>query len=312
MEPKDPPLPRIVVANVVKLRTRIIDTVALDYYEDAMDGKKYAYFCRDMRRLLRPKGVSRPVIDETCRLLQGHVLTEERLHDFAWRVAGNLATLVGSSDPEVAGRPLGPSRLPAGKEWAAFQVGAALLTTTKRGKVGCEFTLKALSGAWCPGTLAKFWTREAYTYLAKEIGFSPPWGPAPFQHPMQFVGLRLCGLLDPDRVRDGKPDFRETRAPPSFVGHNRSVLAIRNRQGEGNQCPRGFNGAKFVPCHRCWAGYLKKGDDKGCKAACHPRDYEPRPCLGCGRDEAPFDTGVSNEACIECVVKQRTAPKKKG
>ncbi len=301
MEP--PPLPRVNLAASAVLISQIVDEAAYPYFNDLMEGDTYLGFADAVAAVLKKKGVKPEVARKSCMPVMGGELTRTRLVEFATRVTGNLDLL-------KAGKPVGPFNGFTEPTWIPFRVLAALEARDRHGNYGCEFTLRAFAGAYCPGTLAKFWKPKVTSFLAREVGFSPRRsGPMGFQHPYQFVGLRFFGLAEPALARDGKPGFHKVACGTTLYKHNRGILRRRFRTDPEHLCPFGYNGAHFVACHRCGMGYRGVDGDTGCKAAVHPEVYESGMCNDCGEPEAIFDSTVSDVSCLACTVRKRTSRK---
>jgi hypothetical protein len=263
-----------------------------------MEGPALAGFAAALEAALRKAKVPRGVATKSCVLLAGRELSRPLLAEFAWKVAGNLDRL-------RRGEPLGPPGPPPAPEWAPFQVVAALPGRNRRGDLGAEFAVRALAGRYCPGRSTVFWRRPAYTFLSRSLGFSRGGGPRPFTHPMQLVGLRFFGLLEPERSGDA-PGFRQVQAGAAMLEHNRAVLARRFRPPDGADCPFGFDGAAYTPCHRCGLGYRGQDGEDACLAACRAQPLEARPCPACGQAEAAFDLDASDRLCLKCLIHERT------
>lgn len=301
MPEKLPPLPKVSILGVLKLRDKIRDEVAFPFYEDTLSGRRLDDFAAALFGALEPRGVEYPTIVRTCELLAGKVLAEKVLAEFAWRVAGNLPTL-------KAGEPLRPPAGVRDLEWIPLQVLDGIVGRDRFGNVGCDFTFKALAGSQCPAAIPKFWRRNVYDHVATMVGFSPqPWGATRLSHPTQLVGLRLFGLSDPIRAREGRPDFHQVAASASMLDHNRRVIDLRYRKGRA--CPFGLDGERRMDCHRCPIGYRGKHGEAGCRAATHPARYAPGTCPGCKKDDMPFDPGRPGKLCVDCTIAERLKPK---
>lgn len=222
-------------------------------------------------------------------------MTDETRRNFAWRIAGNLASL-------RAGLPLRALPVLRKPEWHPVQVLKTTPAKNRAGVIGDVFTLRIIAGTHCPITIVKFWRYSAVSVLSQSVGFTPRWGKMPYSSPGQLVGLRLFVLLDPANTRDGRPGFRHIAASSSMVVANRRVLKLRFRVGAC--CPQGYDGAKFVDCHRCGLGYRNTGDG-ACIAATHPRIYESRLCTRCGKTAAIFDVDVSAVTCLACFTAEQ-------
>ena len=297
-EPPDLPLPRLDLTRVFRARERIFDLLATGSLHpgDALEHAALEELVANLKEALGDRGIPDEALRRTCDPLAGRALTAALKKEFAWRVAGNLPRL-------KAGLPAYPWSAQRDWEWAPLEVTAAALRAVPRKagppKAGCEYTLRALAGTYCPGTIRKWWSLDQARFVAGEIGFSAPWGRLPYAHAYQLVGLRFLALLDPNRSGD-RPAFQRVAPAASLLAHNRRVLQVRCR---AEPCPRGY----LHPCHRCAAGYGKRNESP-CPHAVHALEYVAKSCGGCGRDGAPFDPEWPGDLCVECATKGRMKP----
>ena len=161
---------------------------------------------------------------------------------------------------------------------------------TGRGKLGCNYNMRIITGTGCPTDITKFWTSRFCSYLSSKMGFSKPWGKMPYRKQPQLVGLRFLGLFEP-KLCQGKPDFEKVSFAPSLLTFNRKLIRAREEAPNGG-CPYAFK-------HGCLACPL--GNDQcGFKLAVHPRTYEKSDCAAC-RSEAWFDPAYPSR-CVSCRV----------
>lgn len=292
-----PPLPRLSLARIFNLRDAIV-TRSMRFLDDELSGSRFQAWVDIIHRQIGEEKVLRDVIELSAEPFIGQRLQPAAVREFAWRLAGNI-------DQLKFGNPALPWTGQLHTEWMPVQVMAALKGATRKRRFGADYAFKVLAGSFCPGTIKTFWTQEVAGVVAGQIGFTPSFGAMPFRHVNQLVGLRFFGLFEP-RLSQATPGFRTVAASSTLVTHNRGILRIRFRQRA--KCPFGLNGSNFIECHQCTMGYSGKHGKTACRAACHSKEYEPRQCPGCGNAEAMFDTTVSKELCITCVIKGRLRP----
>jgi hypothetical protein len=289
-----PPLPRVNLARVFADRRDLYTKIWDQLHDgDRPAGRDFAWLVADVMEVLGGRGIGRRVVEDSLAVLIDRPLTEPLVRETAWRLAGNVPRL-------RRGLPVYPWAGQDAPEWVPLQLTAAILAVNARGRRGCDFGAIALAGSYCPGKLDRWWSREQCGFLARELGFSTsPSGKMRYQHPYQLVGLRLLGLFEPERCRDGRPGFHRIAATSALVAHNKRVLRRRFRI---DPCPYNF----IHDCHRCAIGY--KGA-AGCPAATHARTYVAAACPGCGQADMPFDLDLPGTLCVACATRARLTVK---
>lgn len=233
-----------------------------------------------------PAYVSRDVLVESVRYLAGTVLTEVEAIRLAWRLAGNLPRL-------RQGLPVHPWIVQQQDEWVPLQILRCVSTKNPRGQIGYDFTFRILAGTPAPLKITQFWSRRVAKYVARQIGFSAPWGTYPYRFARDMVGLRLLGHVEAQLSRT-VPVFRDIAGTNSLIQWNRrQVLKLRLRVGQS--CPERFTHA----CARCPIGYRQ------CPAGTHAETYEIGRCSRCNNDDALFDPEDTLPDCVSCNTRHR-------
>ncbi len=242
-----------------------------------------------------PAGVDYQSLYDSLRPLAGTTPTAKTLLDYAHRLAGNVANL-------QARRVVRPWSYQIEWEWVPLSVARVRRTRSSSGKVGATLTFKILAGTPAGLLAERFWTMKQCAFMSRQFGFSRPPSPTaklpprrPYFGPEQFVTFRLYGLIDPRRSgAESGPVVAQFRFPPSCKAFNVEQHNYRTR-GRGYECPRGF--PLTVLCHRCPIGYEE------CRAGCHAKTYETKPCPVCKKDRAPFDPEAQSPVCVNCATK---------
>lgn len=274
--------PRYNVARITRLRNRIVDEVFYEHYNSVIVGDDIARMTQALRRVL-PGDISYSVLYETVRSLSGQELTPPVCHEFAWRVAGNVARL-------KAGAPALPWVVQQADEWVLVQVLRALRGRNHYDRSGMWVDARVLAGTPCPKRLSKFWTHTQCAIVARSLGFTRPWGAYPYTSGEQLVGLRFFAYIEAARSAESLW-FKEVGCSSSCLKWNRELLKLRLRH---YPCPRAYD----HPCHECVFGY------EACDAATHPRNYHVAYCESCYQTRH-FDPDLSTAHCLECDLRQR-------
>lgn len=226
---------------------------------------------------------------ETVRSLPNSALTERAIYGFAWRLAARF-------DDLQAGRPVRPWTAQSRPEWIAFEILDAEHGRDRFDQWVETYWLQALTGTACPRVIQKTWSAKQVRYLSRMLGFTPRNGQLPFADALQLVRLRLAGLVEPERSKNG-PDFFQVACPPSFLDHNKTILRARIRRNP--PCPD-----KFVhQCHFCPIGYDR------CMAATHPATFRLDWCGNCN-EQSFFDPAVDQDLCVRCYRARKLRKKK--
>lgn len=280
-----PELPRFHLATVERLRDRLITRVFSPLQGETIQGDNLEDLALAVGHALT--GVPHDTVYESLRLLAGQVLTPERIGTTAWRLAGNLTTM-------QAGRPALGWQSQLVDEWVPVQILRVWPARNRAQKPGYDVSLRALLGPLCPTALHTFWPSSATKLIARQVGFSAPWGKYPFRRGNELVGLRLAVLIEAAKSRQA-PYFFETRCSSAMQTWNRTnVLRLRCRHGE--QCPQDFRHA----CRVCAVGYVE------CAGSTHRLTYTQGFCDGCGAHSF-FDPERPAVHCVTCDDKERRA-----
>ncbi len=289
-EPEDVPvkLPRTPVFNIPKIiqaRNRLMDMVFDACVGTVPDGTRFERMVDDARDVLAHDKIEHHPLHASLRHLVGQEMTEKRLFEVAWRLAGNLRQLKD-------GQAVTPWVRQAAAEWVPIQVVATRYAIQKKpqekyGRSGRTMRFKVMAGTPCPAEIIQWWSNEKLDVVANAIGFKRN-SPLYKADQAEFMSMRFVGLVEP-RLSDRGPSFFHVGCPPSMLEYNRDLIKMRRRIDFA--CPEGFDHA----CHLCPLGV------RSCEAAVHPEDYAEGPCPACGRTWW-FDTdpGFVNDNCISC------------
>lgn len=279
------------VGQIIEDWKRWRTALAKTYLDETPKGDTFDIFVGDLAELL-PKTINRDIVYQSVEDLAGTKLTNDVLRQVCWRLAGNLQKLSkGIAVPTWTRQPF--------PEWVPAQIVSAKRRLMGK-NIGYLYTLQILAGLSAGLKTQKFWSDKQVRFMAGDFGFarrrpgerSRMLPRNQFQHPLEFVTLRLTILIDPKLSTPNEPGFEKTKIGGASLDWNREQLKYRDRFDPEYACPHGFSPA--VPCFRCPHGTVT------CRAAVHPTDYEFDYCEACGRDRAPFDFTVNNEVCVEC------------
>ncbi len=260
-------------SKVLSLRNKIIDSL-YGYAGAVPVGNSLQQMAIDIHSVF-PDSVDVDSIFCSISYLAGTELSEEAIKTLAWRLAGNLNKL-------KEGRSVLPWTSQKEEEWVPFQ-----FIRGCKVKKGYLFNLKALSGSICPQVIIKLWPDSFCSLVSRELGSSAPWGKYPISNYMEFVGMRILGLLEPDKCKD-RPDFDKIKCTPGLITWNRSMIKMRNR--DDFTCPENYD----IPCYLCWHG------QESCPSACRPLDLVPGHCDNC-EEQGWFELNERDQkTCQSC------------
>jgi hypothetical protein len=268
-----------------------------------VEGKRFEKLLRLAAEIL-PGKVERPALYDSLRGCLGEVMTAERAQEIGWRLAGNLPRL-------RLGRAAPPWHVQKFLEWVPLHVVGCRPELRGRGKRGVLYSFRVLGGSPCPRILQQWFSVKWCRVVAVDFGFSPRGRRPkfPYSAPEQIVGLRFCGLVDPE-LSGGEPVFRvplevskarglraHGHAFPGYCrDYNRGALERRFRTEPAVfDCPRDL--PRDYPCHRCPSGF---GGAGGCPAATHRAEWAVRPCPRCDLEAAFFDPELPGDLCVDC------------
>jgi hypothetical protein len=301
-------LPVYNLPAVFALRKKLDEGACVPFFACPLTGDTFAAFVDGLYQAM-PAGTPWEALYESVRPLAGLELTQARVEELCWRLAGNAAAL-------KKGQVVPPWSKQAGHEWAPAQVlnvqrswlrarqatgGAA---KKKGDRPGGHVTLRLLAGTAAGLRSVRFWSTDYVHFIKKELGFSLfDRGPyrreplkvpdLPFHDVRELARLRLFVLLDPASTRAG-PDFSEVKGSPTTVAFNRALL--RQRLRTSFKCPAGYT-VEDVPCHHCEYGYDR------CLAACHPRTFTRGECPECHRQDTWLDPAGGRPLCVDCLAR---------
>lgn len=274
-------LPSYNIPGIIAMRDRIAGDVGMiGYIGTQPSGADFDSFVRDVHRQLPPR-ISYDVVYDSCQYLLEQELTDTRLKQLFWRLAGNIRRLrSGHAALPWAGQ--------AVREWVPVQVVAGEYGVTSRGKRGATLTMRVLAGQACPEPLTVFWTTAYCRMFAPRLGFSKWASEAyPLRDAMELVNLRYFV-----EVLDGTVElaFEHVAVPPSCRDWNRQWIKMRARAPGVFVCPQGYEEDVF--CYQCPVG------KEGCSAAVHPHTYVHEDCPCCGR--VRFTDPADKAMCVDC------------
>jgi hypothetical protein len=298
-------LPTYRLQEIFEVRTKLYHDVGSEFHGYSFEADAFHEFVSAVANLL-PPSISYEVVERSILHLAGVEITNEVLDEMCWRLAGNLDRLRhGMAVPPWSRQP--------DKEWVPMQIASVVKTVlTSRSKTtgadvrrrGAWFQYMILGGSSAGRVIQKQHTYEFCHYIKEVMGFSKYDRKRytrvitntityPFADVTELCRLRLFGLIDPAKCKDG-PDFSEIANSTSFVQWNREIF--RKRQRLKFACPMDYP-LDAVPCFRC-----EIGADR-CKAACHPTTYVRKPCDIC-KKEGWFDPSGTFTSCVDCLAER--------
>jgi len=277
-------VPSFNVNQILELRDRLVTRVFYPRLGQTVEGLLVDELVVALAKEL-PDGIIADVLYETVRQLVPLHLNAELATIWAWRIAGNLPQLKQRQSVRTWTRQ-------HRDEWVPMQVLDVTAARNRYGNFGSLMTFQILAGSPCGMHVQKFWSRTVLFALAKRMGFSRTEGQRPFQHPVEYVNLRLLGMLEAARSEEA-PFFHQVDCPSNFLTWNKDIQDRRVKIK--HPCPRGWQ----HPCHLCAVGYDQ------CPAGTHPYTYVMQECNHCGT-RAPFNP--HQDYCIQCTEKERLKP----
>ncbi len=282
-------VPKFNLYRVAELRKKLYRRVFADRFDEVICSEVLNSSTRDVLKSV--PGAKRDAVYETLRVYAGEVLTAKLGVSLCWLIAGN-------ADKLKSGIPVRVWNSQTTDEWMPMKVVSVQLARPYK-DILIECAFKILAGSASELTIVRYLSRAAVKYVARKIGFSPPYGLYPYHNPEELTGLRLIGKFEPQWVRDSLPSFREVYCPSSMAQRNRAeYLCVRSRKVA--QCPSEFNHA----CAKC-----AYGTDR-CKYAVHPATYEVGRCPRCENNDALFNPAVPSTLCVACVLSAKLTKKR--
>lgn len=263
---------RFSLSRVFKQRDKLFQAVQ-PYVDRKISGETLYDLVSDVYRAL-PNFVSHDAVFESSRVLAGDSLDRKTAAEFAWRLAGNIDTL-------ISGKPVLPWTRQASDEWVPVVV-MRVDPAARRGKPGHMFQLRALAGTPCPRAFSHYMSRASCAAISRSVGFSRN---MPYINSAYFTGLKFWVHVEAAKSNETL-FFNEISCPASMQTNNRKILEIRSRVAP---CPRGFQ----HECLNCVVGY------DTCTAAIFAKELVMRMCPKCNRN-AHFDITRSEELCLTC------------
>lgn len=271
-------MPPMTVSAVIRRRNHIYHELASTFLDVVPQAEEFRDLVELVRQTVHKQLDSQPVF-ESCRYLLGRRLSKPILRDLAWRLSGNYERL-------LAGKSVLPWSGQLQYEWMPLQITEGSSTKINDKVPGYQFRLRILAGSACPMVTTRSWSRKELGFLSTLIGYTKIWGKMPYEHPMQFVGMRLAGLFEP--VEHGqRPSFYAVKVPSSLHQWNVDLLKKRYKI---DPCPNGWDHA----CHQCVIGYDQ------CPAGVHPMTFVSQYCPRCKKQEALFDPAKDRTICESC------------
>lgn len=278
------------LATVIRRRNSLTSVLEAEYGGRPLGAGEFDRFLAIVADELELAAPHWPTLADSLRHLVGTTPDHETLRADCHRLAGNRGRL-------LARKPVVPWQVQRTWEWVPVQVMAAHPARDVRDRWGARLLLKIMAGTPCPLAVFQFWSLKRCRVHARDFGFSRPRGSKgtppryPYTTPAQLVTLRYSALVDPERS-GREPHLEFVQFTPSLSRWNKEQIRRRARLDPGYTCPEGHPSS--FPCHRCPVGYL------ACPAGTHRLDYLPKPCPGCGRPDAPFDTDRDEVVCVDC------------
>lgn len=282
------------LTRVMLLRRQMRESLMTDYVDKSLESGAFESFVDDVASCLLKK-TPRECVFKSLAHLAGEKLTKEVLDDTCWRLAGNLQRLKT--------RAVVPWHKQRHKEWVPVQFVNAAKKRGGRKKTGWMFTFQVLAGTPCPLTIQQFWTDRFCGRMSHSLGFQ--WMPSHksgqqprgvYQHPTEYVTLRMAVHIEPELCTGAGPDFKKIELPDSLHRWNREQLKYRDRLEEGYECPNKYPDS--LPCYRCPIGYVE------CRAGTHRSTFTYRYCPDCKGDDAAFDPDSSDVKCLSCFERE--------
>ena len=288
--PNDEPHVRLVtyrLKEVFALKAKIqTDPEMRGYLGKVLAADDYLAVVKRLRDLLPPHIELKPLWESIIHWA-GIPLTETRLRQEAWRLAGNVRLLRN-------GFPVPPWRLQERNEWIPLQIIDQVPYRNRKGHAGAVMTFRALAGPPAGLLAERFWTFRLGGFVARQIGFTAPFDKYPFERLQELTGMRLYGLVLAEKSV-GKLFFDKVAAPQAVITYNRKLLKDRLREPGGFVCPHKYT----HQCCACPVGYDK------CHCAVHPRTYVHGVCDKCGKRAWMDPLRVSLRLCEECYIVQQ-------
>ena len=263
---------RFSLTRVFRLRDKIFANIN-PYIGRKITGETFQDFVADVYRVM-PNYVSHSALFESSRTLVGDALQRKTAAEFAWRLAGNIDTL-------MAGNPVVPWTRQYKDEWLPILV-LRVDYGKQRGRPGSFFQFRVLAGSPCPNVFSHFMSKASCAGIANTVGFSRN---MPYTNSLYFTGLKFWILAEAAKSSDALY-FHSVDCTASMQEKNRKIIAVRTRLAP---CPRNFEHA----CENCVIGY------DACPAGIFPKQLVEQLCPKCNRNSY-FDTTRSDELCITC------------
>jgi hypothetical protein len=231
-----------------------------------------------------PPTISKNAVFETIRLMAGTQLTNKIAAKLAWRLAGNIDTLIAGEAVLPWARQLRDEIVPICVE--------KVVPMKRKDKHGFLFHCRALSGTPCAETFTQFFSSNSCLAISRVVGFSTnSWGPYQYAGVgAHFVNLMFFAHVEAARSRD-RPVFHRVSVTSSMLKANKELLEVRCRV---KACPQNFNHA----CANCFVGYNE------CSFSVHPKTYIEQYCRACNT-EAFFDPDNPSTMCVNCCKSNR-------
>ena len=263
--------------HLIKKRRNKIASFLSSYVARPIVGDAISQISDRLLQIL-PSTVSPSAVFDTVRLLAGTTLSTSGALEFAWRVAGNVPTL-------IAGDAVVPWSGQREDEIVPVRVDS-VSASRRRDDFGFILRCRAQAGTPCPMAFNQFLTARSCSAISRVIGFSnTPWGP--FQYSgaaAYFVNTLFFAHLEAQHSRE-QPWFRNVSASSGMLKANKELLAVRCRN---KPCPLNYVHA----CIDCPVGY------NYCSYAVHRNTYVEQLCSVCNKTSL-FDP-ASMESCLTC------------
>lgn len=257
-------------------RDRLFAHALRPYMGARLVGATVTDLCNDILREL-PENASRHALFESLRVLAGTTLGHREARDLAWRIAGNVDSLIRGECVLPWTRQIKNEVVPVRVE--------RMRPDKRRDSLGYTMDVRALAGTPCPLVFAQFFSLRSCRAIARTLGFSSSRGLYPYKSPMYFMRLMFFAHIDAD-LSTNTPYFQTVSNSSGLLAHNKPKIEVRCR---AKPCPRGYQ----HDCAKCWIGQDE------CPAGVYPKSLVRRECAQCV-NIGFFEHDDEGEVCLNC------------
>lgn len=282
-----PELPYFNASLAMKRRDKLLAAVFEPVLGRTIDQEVFNQVLSGCVKFLRTTSRRTTVYDSISHLL-GTTLTKKSAWLEAARLSANLERI-------RAHRPVGANAWQSESSWCMFQImGVRPIVQARRNdspgsfKRGAVLTIVYLGGLAVGLESKRFWSDGMVRYAGRLAGFTPSWGPRPFEKAEQLFNLRGYGYVDP-AISAENPKFKHVRFTSGCCNWNLKILKLRDRYT--SRCPH--NQKKSLSCHNCHVG------SDLCPAATHRTTYRIADCQNCHKPSF-VDPSTASGTCVSC------------